>query len=1051
MIYGSSRFTQLISGNVPGANPGPTGPTGPTGATGPTGPIGITGNIGPTGFGITGISYSTGNSYITFIGNGKTFQFSNLQGDAGSANGTEYYSLNDLGTNSPESVSISSDFVYSNIRDYYAGETASFKTLTIEGSTPTPITTGSFVGISSNSIAVFLYGATVADVNVPLGNTGEILYVNSNAGFGAGSLKAAAAPNTKWVPSERQLIIDQLMTREAIFSNKNWKISDWIFNPYNSSLSYYAGITGGTFGTSTIENTITPPFAYSINSNKYTIPITTQGIALAQSIILGFTSGATMERISFHPSTGICQANIYAPQNLTRETIGSCCYCKNNFEETICIDYVSSEYCSSISGRFSTSSCDNRISGSDCYSEGACCVYDPETETSKCVNTTQERCTQFGGLFYGGKSCTNVWVNGELFECPTNFCSPKQIGKCCIQGRCFNLSETDCNSIYDSHFVPGSTCEAEEGDSVCCCVHFDIRGACCTGRNCTRDLTPQDCQSAGGVFQGSGTKCSLTSCCGYTYQDDYFVGNTDCKALGENQSFSCLKPGDKIGGGYFVGFVGMPNPCDPYVNPALAHGEPLECLIYPRGNVSSGWKYKTCKGTSGTDNTGSIDYFARTYPNILPKDSLDSRCLIKAGVPFVQQAYAIDGITWPSEFMFEGGFGYTPQRGTFSYSLVGSGLAVEFFEGDAESVDNLYKYLATKVYGSKDIHVLWALIIAPEDVEVGSGEGASIEGSRLLSWGMKQGTHFADDNGVPLSVVNEEIPTYPVDGLLTTRLHDESSTRNPSFWFRGEIEDPNAYKRFCFGNGPSWQEYVSEEEITTNKEAFKEAYADLWAAKNPLNSAIRQISDINATNSYGHNDWYIPSMVELNYIYKNLPDLNASLAINDDQILAGEEYWSSTSVSRLISWDSENPLDKDSYNIESIDPNLEPHLSTNRLTSNNNFGLNEDDAYKFTMAVSNGQKMLTQVFNANDGYENQLGMMRSRSRDSRIANLRPVRRIPLIVTCNNFRYTQTILAAYSLTAAGQQTLRCSSCLDILEELCDEHSEGPERCPGCAQL
>ena len=192
-------------------------------------------------------------------------------------------------------------------------------------------------------------------------------------------------------------------------------------------------------------------------------------------------------------------------------------------------------------------------------------------------------------------------------------------------------------------------------------------------------------------------------------------------------------------------------------------------------------------------------------------------------------------------------------------------------------------------------------------------------------------------------------------------------------------------------------------------------------------------------------------MVELNYIYKNLPDLNASLAINDDQILAGEEYWSSTSVSRLISWDSENPLDKDSYNIESIDPNLEPYLSTNRLTSNNNFGLNEDDAYKFTMAVSNGQKMLTQVFNVNDSYENQLGMMRSRSRDSRIANLRPVRRIPLIVTCNNFRYIETILAAYSLTTAGQQTLRCSSCIDILEGLCDEHLEGPERCPGCAQL
>jgi hypothetical protein len=749
----------------------------------------------------------------------------------------------------------------------------------------------------------------------------------------------------------------------------------------------------------------------------------------------------------------LSQANVYAPQNLTRESIGSCCYCKNNFEDTICIDYVSQTYCDSISGRFSNSSCDNRITSSDCYSEGACCVYDPEEETTKCLNTTQERCLDFGGIFYGGKSCSLVWEGSQLFTCPDNFCSPREIGKCCVQGRCFNLSETDCNSIYDSHFVAGSTCEAEEGDSVCCCVHFDIRGACCKGRDCTPDLTPQECQDQDGIFQGSGTKCALTSCCGYTYQDDYFVANDECKAFGENQSFSCLQPGDKIGGGYFVGFVGMPNPCDRYVNPALANGEPLECLIFPRGETSvSGWKYKTCKGTAGQDNTGNIDYFARTYPNILPVDSLNTRCMLKAGVPIVQQAYALNGITWPSEFMFERGFGYTPQRGTFSYSLVGSGLAVEFLEeGSNEQIDNLYKYLATKVYGSKDIHILWALIIGPEDVEVGSGEGESPEGSRLLSWGMNQGTHLADDNGVPLFVVNEEIPTYPVDGLLTTRLHDEASTRNTSYWFRGDIEDPNAYRRFCFGNGPAWEESVSEEEITTNKEAFKEAYANLWAAKNPLNSAIRQISDINATNSYGHNDWYIPSIIELNYIYSNLADLNASLAINDDQILAGKEYWSSTSVSRLISWDNTNPFDKDSYNLENINPNLEPYLSTNRITSTNPYGLNEDDAYKFTMAVSNGQKMLTQTFNVDDDNENKLGMMTSRSRDSRIAHLRPVRRIPLIVTCNTFRFTETVLAYYAVTQQNEQSIICSSCIDIIEQLCEPHTEGPVACPGCGQI
>ena len=171
-------------------------------------------------------------------------------------------------------------------------------------------------------------------------------------------------------------------------------------------------------------------------------------------------------------------------------------------------------------------------------------------------------------------------------------------------------------------------------------------------------------------------------------------------------------------------------------------------------------------------------------------------------------------------------------------------------------------------------------------------------------------------------------------------------------------------------------------------------------------------------------------MVELNYIYKNLPDLNASLAINDDQILAGEEYWSSTSVSRLKYWDSINPLDKDKYQVDAPNSIKEPFLSNTRLTSeNNSFGLNEDDAYKFTMAVSNGQRMLTQTFN-NDSVDIE-GMMNSRDRSSRIANLRPVRRIPFVVTCDNFRYTSKILNNYWTSG----NTGCASCLDVVEGLC----------------
>jgi hypothetical protein len=526
-----------------------------------------------------------------------------------------------------------------------------------------------------------------------------------------------------------------------------------------------------------------------------------------------------------------------------------------------------------------------------------------------------------------------------------------------------------------------------------------------------------------GIFKGFGTNCNEISCCGYTLVNDYFRGSCadSCKALGSQQIYSCLKVGDKIGGGYFVGFVGMPNPCDSYLDPSLAFGEPLECLCNPRGNIQGNpnWKYKTCAGVSGKDNAGSIDYFARTYPVILPKDSLDSQCLLKAGVPFVQQAYAINGITWPNENLFSGGIGYTPNRGADAFSLLDTGLAVEYFDG---SSTNLYKYLAGKVYGTSDIHVLWALIIAPEDVEVLS--------SRKISWGMMQGCHKAGSTGYPVDINREEIQTYPVDGLLTTRIHDATSKNNPDLWFRSTTTDTSAYKRFTFGSGSHFDSRYTETELKTDKNKFKEAYARMWDNQNPLDSAIRQISTINETQLYGYNDWYIPSITELNYIYANMNQLNASMAINEDQVMSGTEYWSSTSVSRLNTWDIIYPLDKDYYQIDP--PNLvkEPFLANTRLTSeNNSFGLNEDDAYRFTMSVSNGQRMLTQTFNTETA--NMQGMMNSRDRSSRIANLRPVRRIPLVVTCDNFNYTSNILNNYWTSGSTG----CASCLDVVEGLC----------------
>ena len=1024
MIYGSSRISQLIIGNISGANPGNTGPTGATGATGITGNTGSIGPTGATGIGITGATGSgTG---ITFYANNNKFNFSNLQGNAGVASGEEYYQVVGMGT---LLENISANIVYGEIVQLGSGQTAFFKGITIGGQIPVPIV-NKFVGVSSDNIStLYIYGATVSNANMPIGNTGELIYVNKDAGFGAGALKASSAPNTKWEADKRQLIVDQNYFREPIYQNKNWTTlgtTPYQFTNEPGSFSYYGGLSGETFGTSLIEHSINPKFIFFSGSGVYGLqndPSSTS-VSLRESIVIGLTSGATMERISFITASGISYTNKFQPQNITRDNIGSCCFCSPNSTAKICLDYVSSDFCSSLSGVFSSSSCNQRTSSSDCYFEGACCIYDLETASTRCLNTTQEKCALYGGIFNETKQCNNVWVNGELFTCPTNFCAAesKQLGRCCIQGRCYNLTQTDCNSIFGSQFVTGGTCISETTDPICC-ANVERRGACCVQSTCVPNLTPTECTNLyAGVFQGVGTKCNEVSCCGYSFSDNYFKGPSGetCKAYGSSQLYSCLNIGDKVGGGYFAGFVGMPNPCDDFNNPSLAYGEPLECMIFPRGQLSNvpNWYLKTCKGTDGVTNVGCIEYFARTYPDILPKNSLDSRCMLKAGVPFVQQAYALNGITWPSDRLFQGTVSYSNSRGAHSYSLVGSGLAVEYLDG---TDTNLYKYLASKVYGTNNIHILWALIVGPEDVELGSG-------TRTVSWGMMQGCHVPDTNGIPQDLVVEEIPTYPVDGLLTTRLHDSSSKLKPEYWFRGTT-DSNAYARFSFGNGVAWNVGVNADTINNDIDEFKQAYSDMWNRKNPLDSALRQISIINETSSYGFNDWYIPSITELNYVYNNLSTLNAALAVNGDQPMTGNEYWSSTSVSRLLSWSSTSPLNKDSYNLEPINAQIEPYLSNNTITSESGYNLDQDDAYKFRMAVSNGQKMLSQTFINAD--PNKLGIVNSRNRNNKIANLRPVRRIPLVVTCDGFYYSSNILNNYwKIGATG-----CASCLDKIEGIC----------------
>jgi hypothetical protein len=186
---------------------------------------------------------------------------------------------------------------------------------------------------------------------------------------------------------------------------------------------------------------------------------------------------------------------------------------------------------------------------------------------------------------------------------------------------------------------------------------------------------------------------------------------------------------------------------------------------------------------------------------------------------------------------------FSSYRHQFTFAHTGlTSSQIAFIDNQIQST---YPYLASKVYGENDIHILWALIVAPEDAEV--------SGSRIFSWGMMQGAHKPNSNGVPVEVnFAPETATYPVDGLLTTRIHDESSKQNIDVWYRNFVEnnvddqpDDRAYRRFSFGNGTLWASNVTENEIVNNRESFRTAYIDLWNRNNPIDSAIRKVSDMN--------------------------------------------------------------------------------------------------------------------------------------------------------------------------------------------------------------
>jgi len=1064
MIIGSSR---IIIKDIVGSTGGMTGNTGPTGSTGVTG---ATGNSAPGNKGNTGTSIST----ITFVSqgvarltltDGTTFDlgFTGPDGAFDPDSNTIVLLKGEQTTNDTFSILYSDDSGERNANQVLitdSEEVIKFKKINFVSNTD------AFDSVTTNSNYVSIVGKVFDEVTEfrPIGNVGEIIYQYESG-------KGKGARETYYDPSTKIAIVPINAQRSWINPNN----SNYVFGSF-ASTPFTFNILGATGGTGSYQTKIN---AYLDNSNyrlsyipdTYTNLAGTQteyqtNIKIQDRLYFGVTGTVslnytfpelTWNKISNDQMLDSAQAGITSTNLATTVdplNIGSCCLCSSeNPEDRKCIDYMHKNYCIAIGGQFSNDSCLARVGNGDCFPEGACCLGDVNSEfgglasgAALCRNTTYDLCLKYNGVFYPNQRCGNSIVAGEqVFSCSDSYRTCPSYGSCCVKGKCLDLTDVECALIPDAEFSARLSC-AEWGNVYCCGPGISeilaLSGPCCyytqeDGTYCIDEQLPEICARNQGTFMGIGKKCSEISCCGVSFSYPYFGDSLESNLCRANFNDPCFAPGKKIQGGYLVAIIGNPNNCDTFQEPAIAYGEPVDCMCRPRGEQQGAdfklWKFKRCKKYTsdeyGVPNTsGSLVYISRTYPLQITDESFGSKCLFKVGVPIIQQLYTsvtanlnglIRTITWPDPAFFWFTDEFNREYGPYAFDTTRANIVTEIMGAPSPGAA-LAKYLYSKFYEQNRVQVLWALIVAPEDAyyEIGSNSEYMFKWSEMFESRVEPGSE--NFNG---KYFLEPISTSSIDGLMNTRLHDATSKNNPEYWFRdedGDGNDVNAYRRFVSQNINQWPSEANKTEIETDINTFKYYYSQMWENRNPEGTVIRKISSLNEQNYLGYSDWYIPSIVEMNHIARNLLEINSSIQGAGGQVITTNPYWTSTSVCRIIDWNTNNHKEKDLYVVQKIEPNRNPDDSQELINERSRYykdqmGLTEDEALDLSLQICNGIGMTIQDFS-----NGSAGKQYTVRRDSKAARFRPVRRIPLVYNSWDIN-TDTIYNDYEFD-------KCKSCL-----------------------
>ena len=803
----------------------------------------------------------------------------------------------------------------------FAGITANFKKLNVSGQ-------ASFTGGVAETLNIYGIEPQLGGL---AGNTGEIVYAaKTGSGFGL--------PGSFYT-DDKNLSVNLNVLQESLeLTNKNITYKNLFFTPEvlsDTQFEYPKNEDGKTGGKSL--HAFYDDRDLSGNSNSGIIPV----------INLGATGDDTPVVISFREYS--LPENMNSTYEIYSGGFGSCCFCEETdiepFYRNACGDYVSKEYCDGIGGSFAeNTACLFRDEGSNCSFEGACCV------NNQVVNSNSEVCERFNGIFFPGK------VASEIIECP----DPCLTGACCVNGVCIDAVLAECD-ILGGVFFNGSC------DTVNCCLQEEYKGACCFQAECRDDYTPYQCNVELGVFQGNNSTCATTECC---EKDPGLLELTDA----ENTEFipryterglcsvnvnptENFKPGDVFAGGILLGVIGEPND----YGTIYAKGENPFCLVHgynasAMGNPGEGG----CISCLREFSTQPTTFFINSGVNA--KYENNGPCYCDSVMPFS---------LLPSECISDPDSCARNVIAPYNYNLYEMPFKRHLSQTESVRTQNYevvrqYYDFAEKYYDDDVIQRKWALVIAPEDL--------SFNDNGLLSWGLRQSNYDANSSDVVEDGVYVGSPF--LDGLIGTRMFDSSSKEwLPWFIEDDENKDEHAYLRWNHERYNAWDPSVDQTLAETNKEYFKEKYADLWESENAQNSAMRLVSNWNEENKFGYNDWYIPSIVELMYVYGNVNMLNAALLRENMSPMTENNYWSSTTGARYTAARESDCSAKDFSPIETHDPELS---STNQGHT------------------SHAHRAFTQSFIS--------GLVSSFYRSTTAAGVRPVRRIPLFTTTKDCEY-----------------------------------------------